>query len=949
MKRNNIMVMMAMAGASLPAMSQTQIDSLHKDSFLVDSLQKYSQQTIDVGANVNFDREQSTASVSVITSDVIGRRSARNIGNAILGQGNGLISLQNAGNYAAYNPTFYVRGLQSISGSSPLVLVDGIERDINYITPEEVESVSILKDAAAVALYGYKGANGALLITTKRGKFNTKSSMKFSLDHSINFLANKPKFVDAQTYAKAMNEAYANDGLNPRYTQEEVEAFGSGKYPYLYPNVDWMGETFRNHSVTNKFNAEFQGGGQKFKYYAMLDLQYDNGFVKNPNENAGYSTNNKYVKGNLRMNMDAQLTNTTTMKLNLLGVLAEANRPGKSANLWDMIYTLPAAAFPVRNENGLWGGNATWDGTKNPVAQSQGAAYDKSHERGISTDLTIRQDLSSVLPGLSAQARVAYDNFSNIYEDHSKTYEYGSQQVNGWMNGEPVLGNMFVAGSNSEMATGASTNSFSRRTHFDIGVDYQRRFGQHSLYAMLRWDYETQDEYAINSTLNRQNLSFYTHYGWKDRYYLDLALVESASNRLAPGSKWNFSPTISGAWVISKEDWMRNVKWIDFLKARASFGVINLDLIPSSSWNYYRQQYSLTGVTYPFTDSWTSTSGGSTDLGQMATEHLGHEKAYKYNLGLDATLFGGLDISWDAYYQRRSGIWVSTAGKYTDLIGMDAPYEPDGRTESWGTELGLDYHKKIGEVSFNIGGNISYDRSNIVNKDEAPVLYDNLRTTGYGIGQLWGYKAIGLFKNQADIDNSTPQKLGSTPRPGDVKYEDINKDGVIDTNDRTAIGYNATCPELYYSLHLGAEWKGLGFYALFQGTGRYSGVLNTKSMYQPLVNNTTISQYYYDNRWTPETAETAKFPALSSQSNANNFQTSTLFLADRSFFKLRNIEVYYSFPKSWFAKTSLSAVKVYVKGNDLFSLDHVAVSDPESYGATHPLTRSVMAGVAVTF
>lgn len=806
-----------------------------------------------------------------------------------------------------------------------------------------------MKDAAAVALYGYKGANGAILITTKRGKFNTKNSVKLSLDHSINFLANKPKFVDAQTYAKAMNEAYANDGKDPRYSQEEVDAFGSGKYPYLYPNVDWMGETFRNHSVTNKLDAEFQGGGQKFKYYTLLDLQYDNGFVKHANENEGYSTNNKYVKGNLRMNLDAQLTQSTTMKLNLLGVLAEANRPGKSANLWDMIYTLPAAAFPIRTENGLWGGNATWAGTKNPVAQSQAAAYDKNHERGIFTDLILRQDLSSVLPGLSAQARFAYDNTSNIYEDHSRTYEYGMQTVNGWLDGEPELGNFYKGGSTSEMGTGSSTNSFYRRTHFDVSADYQQRFGQHSLYAMLRWDYETEDENAINSTLNRQNFSLYTHYGFQDRYFLDLSMVESASNRLAPGSKWNFSPTVSAAWVISKENWMQNVSWVNFLKARASFGIINLDLIPGSGWNYYQQQYSLSGGTYPFTDSWTSTSGGRTDLAQMATENLGHEEAYKYNFGIDATLFGGLDISWDAYYQRRKGIWVSTAGKYTDLIGIDAPYEPDGITENWGTELGLDYNKKIGDVSFNIGGNISYNTSKVVNKNEAPVLYENLRGTGTKIGQLWGYKAIGLFKDQADIDNSTPQKLGSTPRPGDVKYEDINHDGVIDSNDKTTIGYSTTCPELYYSIHLGAEWKGLGFYALFQGTGRYSAVLNTKSMYKPLVGNTTISQYYYDNRWTPETAATAKFPALSSASNANNYQTSTLFLVDRSFFKLRNIEVYYNFPKSWFANTSLSAVKVYVKGNDLFSLDHMAVSDPESYGASHPLTRSVMAGVAVTF
>lgn len=343
---------MAMALLSLPASAQVKIDSI--------APHRYAAQSIDVGANVNFSREQSTSAVSVITSESTNKRSAKNIGNSILGQGSGLISLQNSGNYAGINPTFYIRGMQSLDGNTPLFVVDGIERDIQYISAEEVESVSVLKDAAATALYGYKGANGVVLITTKRGKFNSKE-IKVNLDHAINFMAHKPKFVDAQTYAKAMNEAYANDGFeNPRYTQEEVDAFGSGKYPYLYPNVNWVDETFRNHSVTNMLNASFTGGGEKFKYYALLDLQYDNGFVKNPDTHEGYSTNNKYVKGNLRMNMDMILSKNTTMKVNLLGVLAESNAPGNSASLWDMVYSLPSAAFAVKGEDGKWGGNSTW-------------------------------------------------------------------------------------------------------------------------------------------------------------------------------------------------------------------------------------------------------------------------------------------------------------------------------------------------------------------------------------------------------------------------------------------------------------------------------------------------------------------------------------------------------------------------------------------------------------
>lgn len=941
MKNNKNAVLMAMALLSLPASAQVKIDSI--------APHRYAAQSIDVGANANFSREQSTSAVSVITSESTNKRSAKNIGNSILGQGSGLISLQNSGNYAGINPTFYIRGMQSLDGNTPLFVVDGIERDIQYISAEEVESVSVLKDAAATALYGYKGANGVVLITTKRGKFNSKE-IKVNLDHAINFMAHKPKFVDAQTYAKAMNEAYANDGFeNPRYTQEEVDAFGSGKYPYLYPNVNWVDETFRNHSVTNMLNASFTGGGEKFKYYALLDLQYDNGFVKNPDTHEGYSTNNKYVKGNLRMNMDMILSKNTTMKVNLLGVLAESNAPGSSAKLWDMVYSLPSAAFAVKGEDGKWGGNSTWAGTVNPVAQSQDAGYSRNHNRGIYTDLTIRQELPAVLKGLAVQGRIAYDHFSNIYENYSKTYVYGSPTVADWLNGEPQLGKAFTGGSESDLGASISTNSFSRRFHIDASADYQNTFGAHSIYSQLKYDYEFSDEFAINSTLYRQNISWYTHYGLLDRYFLDLALVESGSNRLAPGSKWALSPTVSAAWVLSKENFMKNLNWVDFLKLRASYGIIQTDILPESGWMYYMQQYQTTGGTYPFNSGFQS-DFGRTYLDAIATSDLTREKAAKFNAGVDATLFGGLDFSFDGFYQRRSNIWVSTAGKYSSELGVDAPYEGDGIVDSWGWEASLDYNKQIGDVKFNIGANIDYYRSQIKEQDEAPKLYPNLVSTGHRVSQLFGYKAIGFFKDQADIDASKPQLLGSTPRPGDIKYEDVNGDGQIDTNDKTAIGYSTVAPEIYYNIHLGVEWKGLGIDAMFQGTGRYSGVLSTKSMYKPLVGNTTISQYYYDNRWTPETASTAKFPALSSTSNANNYNTNTLWMFDRSFFKLRNIEVYYNFPKAMLAKTKLlNAAKLYVRGVDLFSFDHLDESDPEVFGATNPLNRSIVAGLSVTF
>lgn len=549
--------------------------------------------TVDVGANRTFSRHESTAAVSTVYNEEFDKRASKNISNSLFGQGLGLTALQNAGNFSSTEPTFYVRGLQSLSSSSPLVLVDGLERDMSLVSPEEVESVSILKDAAAVALYGYKGINGAILITTKRGKYHSRE-IKFTYDHVINFQSRRPDFVNAATYAEAVNEARGYEGLDVRYTPLEIHAFRYGRVkglsdrinvqlPYFYPNVDWIDETFRDMGVSNKYNIEFTGGGSKFRYYAMLGLMTDKGFVANANMNDGYSTQDKYSSANLRTNLDIDLTSTTKLKLNLLGSLSESSRPGTSStDLWDMVYSIPSAAFPILSDDGSWGGSSIWSGTMNPVAQSQGAAYSKGHTRSLLADLTLSQDLSGLVKGLGVSFRLAYDNYSSIWEDHSKTYAYRGY-IPSWQDssaGGPLY-TVVTGGKPSEMATGADTNDWARQFNFSGGFDYNRSFGKHDVYSQLKWEYEFRDTYGVNTSIYRQNISWYTHYGFNKRYYVDLALVGSASNLLAPGHKWAFSPTVSAAWVLSEEDFMKEVSWVDLLKLRASFGVINADSLLS--------------------------------------------------------------------------------------------------------------------------------------------------------------------------------------------------------------------------------------------------------------------------------------------------------------------------------------------------------------------------------
>ena len=691
MRKNRLIIPALLAFLSMQGYAQELNDSIASGKPA-----KYSDEVVQIGYHKAQRLEESTSSVSTVYNEDFNKRSAKNIANSLFGYGTGLTTLQGSGRYADAEPTFFVRGLQSLSTNNPLILVDGIERDITDVTPEEVETVTVLKDAAAVAIYGNKGINGVVNITTKRGAYNTRE-IKFTYDHGFGWQARKPKFVDSYSYASAMNEALTNDGLTARYTSDELNAFRSGQYPYLYANVDWLGETYRDMDATNIYNISFRGGASKFRYYAMANLTTNKGFIANPYMNDGYSTQDQYSRANLRTNLDIDLTEKTKLKLNLLGILSETRTPGanaddkEGADLWDMIYTLPSAAFPTRLENGTWGGSATWAGTKNPLAVSQAAAYTKFHERTLFADMTLTQDLSSITPGLGASGMLSYDNYAQYWENHSKTFVYGSNSVTAWENGVPGNTTYYTDGKESSMGSDAKCIAFTRVFNFAATLFYDKQINEaNKIYSQLKWDYEYRNTKGTDQTWYRQNASFYTHYGYKDKYFADLSIIASASNKLAPHHRWSASPTIGLAWIMSKEKFMQDISWINFMKLRASFGVINTDRLPLDDddevTNYWEQTYG-GGSFYPF-DTNYSVGTQSWSLGRLASLNSTHEKAYKYNFGLDASLFNGLDFSFDAYYERRSDIWVSSSGHYSSVLGFTAPYENGGIVDSWGVEIG---------------------------------------------------------------------------------------------------------------------------------------------------------------------------------------------------------------------------------------------------------------------
>ena len=907
----------------------------------------YSSEKVNYGFGLQQTNAESTGAVSTVYAENIDKSSAFSIGNSLYGNVLGLTTMQSTGVVWEQMPSMYIRGLKTLNGNNGILLVvDGLERDNNwqalkYITPEEVESVSVLRDAAALALYGYRGVNGVVNIVTKRGKYDTRE-INFSYDHAFNYMTRKPELADAYTYASALNEALTNDGKQVRYSQNELNAFKNGTSPYLYPNVNWWEEVFRDRGASDIATLSFRGGSTKMRYYTMMNLQNNRGFIKNFDTNADYSTQEKYSKANFRTNLDIDLSPKTKMQANIMGILNEFSRPGMgSDNLISKLYQLPSAAFPIRTESGLWGGNTTWGENWNPVALTEGRAYSKGHTRGLYADMSLRQDLSSLTKGLGASVRIGYDNLASYWENHTKGYKYGMASVASWENGLPIAGEEITGGKDTEMSGDSKLDWQYRAFNFQMNVDWQRQFGVHSLYSMLLYTYKYDNAKGINNTFYRQNAGWYTHYGFKNRYFADFTLMASASNLLAPDHRWNVSPTVGLAWLISNEKFMQSQNVVDFLKLRASFGMLNTDNIPG---NGYWNETVGGGNGYPINNNFGGDGGWHE--GRLASVNGTTEKAYKYNAGVDATLFKGLTLTVDGFYERRSDIWVSSDGQNSAVLGASGSYVNAGIVDSWGTEIGANYYKKMGNVELNLGGTFTYNRSKIIEMLEEPAAYDYTRSTGNPVGQIFGLQAIGYFVDQADIDNSLPQQFGPV-KAGDIKYKDMNGDKVINSDDRVAMGYNSTCPEIYYSFSLGLEWKGLGFSAQFQGVGNYTAILSG-TYYHPLVDNTTISNYVYRNRWTPETPN-ARFPRLTTETVDNNLQTSSLWLADRSFLKLRNCEVYYKLPSSYLNRFWVKNAKVYVRGVDLLCFDSIDQLDPEAMNSSYPATRSIHVGLSVGF
>lgn len=888
---------------------------------------------LNVGYGITVKARESSAAISEITADEIMKSSATNPLNALLGKGLGLTVLQNGGTIWENAPSLSIRGLNSTRNNSILVLIDGFERDLSMITKEEIESVQILKDAAATALYGLRGSNGVLLVTTRTGS-KKKIDINVNYEHHFNMLNRLPRFADGYTYAQAMNEAMKNDGLAPMYDQTQLD--GIKNHDPHYGNVNWMGEVLSKSGSTDNVFVTLSGGGRLVRYFSSIDYLSYKGFIKPDNIVDDYSSQYKYSKLTIRTNIDVDLTKSTLLSFKMNGMLSEHNRPSAtSGDLMKLLYNTPAAAFPIKTPYGDWGGSNVW--TQNPLAEVAAKGYSRSHQRMLFADVSIRQDLGVLLKGLSADVRIAYDNLGEYWDNYGMKYAYAVPTVPHPSSSEDYT----LKGESTSATFDSSLGSQWSRFNLWGRVNYNNVWNRHKLDATLALSREQTILSKQHNTRNRINLLGHVHYVYAGKYIADLAFSHNGSNLLPPSRRFGNFPAISAAWIVSDEAFLKDVAFLDLLKVRASWGLTGTDLFPEAlMWNrkYGWADGYILGGEY----------NGASGLGEgrLPTEDLLYEKVAKVNLGIDMSFLKSLDVTLELFKEKRTDMLV-TSGDVSAVLGATNPFRNIGKVENKGIEIAAGYHKELKDFSFHVGGNFTFNRNKIIEMGEEYAPYEWMKATGRPVGQIFGYEAIGYFKDEQDIANSPKQNM-STVKPGDIKFRDLNNDNIIDEFDRKAIGYSNSVPEIYYSVNLGMEYKGLGIDALIQGTGNYSAIAETSSLFRPLTGNTSISEHYYNNRWTPETPN-ARYPRLSQGTNANNFNNNTVWLTNKSFLKLRHAELYYKFSKKLLATTPLKSAKLYVRASDFILFDHVDVCDPEAMGTTYPIPSSVQVGFSLGF
>ncbi|MBR6306093.1 MAG: SusC/RagA family TonB-linked outer membrane protein [Bacteroidales bacterium] len=926
MKLRNILIYSLLGFCAVPVTVNAQVQLGDKESLVV-----------DLGFGVESTEYLTTAATYTITAEELSRTSAISLADALYGKLLGLTAIQNTGFKGEEDrgASFNIRGIQTTGETSILILVDGFERPIDRLSVEEVESVTVLRDAAAVAMYGHEGINGVLLVKTKRGKADSGLNIKAGASRKLQSNPRMTDMVSAYDYANALNIARANDGLGAAYSAAELAKFQDGSDPFVYPNVNWKDEVFKNSAnETNAFISMY-GGSNNVEYYTQLDYTDAQGLYKNPDQ-GDWNSQLKYSKANIRANVDFKVTESTKVRTNVLAIFMETNGvPNMNSNdAWWHLYKVPALAFPIKTNGGVWGGSQTY-GDFNLVAKTTGTGFSKTHQRQIWADMTLEQDLDFIREGFKFYVGGSYDNASNMIERRSKGYQYGWNYYDaaGAMQ-ETVMGTVedkltFNYWVDSQWRIGTVFTGFKYAAKLNNGDNYSWN---------LNYNMKSEVRDGQSNTWYRKNFQFAGHWDHAEKLMADIVLAANGSNRSYP-AKWAFSPTASLGWIYANDPAAGK-----YGKLRASAGIQHTDYVPANglwlaSWNSSHGQF---WYGSNFASSWGAF------LTQFPTTDFRQEAALKANVGTDVRIGGCLDFTVDAFYQQRRNILVSAASLNSDVVGIQSSYDDKGAVESFGIEAGMRYAKTLDNgLNLNFAANVSSAKNRILSWIETPA-YPNLSVIGGPADAERGLIADGFFADQADIDASPLQEFGQV-KPGDIKYVDVNEDGVINENDYVTMDYGNAFPTLNYAFSFGMEFKGFGINATFQGAAnQIKNIRYVDGVWGALSDNRNLSQEYYDNCW-DVAGENALYPRLSTTSVANNAQNSTIWYRNVRWFKLRDCEVYYKLPASLLGLMKVSDAKLYVQGQNLFSLDNISCMDAENLNTGYPVMRAVNLGLSIVF
>ena len=869
----------------------------------------------------------------------------------------GVISMTSTGEPGAASE-FYIRGVSTFGGrATPLILLDDVEistADLNNIPAETIESFSILKDASATAIYGARGANGVMLITTKTGKENEKTRINVTVENSFNKPMNFPDFVNGATWMEMYNEAQLtrNPGATPKYSQLDIDNTRNQVNPYIYPDVQWKDVIFKNMNMNQRANVNISGGGSKASYYMSLQANHDTGLL---DTKKGYSYNNNINNWgyNFQNNISYKITSTTKIDLHMNAQIRNKKGPNYSTSdlFAQMLYCNPInfpVTFPAQpGDTHIRFGNAIWTGSSvrtNPYAYML-SSFKEYNENTLNTSLKINQKLDFVTKGLSVQAMVNWKNWaSSSYNRTIEPYYYGIKggSYNPSNPTDYEIERLGTSGTDY-LKTSDISKASDQTFYLDARVNYDRQFNLHHVTGMLMY---MQREYR-SSVLPERNQGFSGRftYDYGQRYLVELNFGYNGTERLAKKERFEFFPAVSLGWVISNEKFFEPMtKYIDNLKIRGSYGLVGSDetgLSAGAQHFLYIDQVSLNNIGFT-----TGVDMNYTLYGPLVTNYAvvngGWERVKKLDIGIDLELFRQLTITADYFNEKRYNIllhreaWPESLGYYTAK-----PWSNKGKVDNWGIELSVNWRKEFTkDLYVDFRGNFTYTENKYVNLDEPVYPYVWKTSTGKPLSRTTGYIAQGLFSSQEEIDNSPTQNLGSTVKPGDIKYRDVNGDGKIDGSDQVMISPYGTTPRIQYGLGMNVTYKKFDFGVFFNGSAKRTIMISGISPFGQSDYN--VMQFIADDYWSESNPNpNAKYPrlGLTSSQTANNTVASTYWMRNGNFIRFKTLELGYKFKYG----------RVYLNGDNIAVFSPFKLWDPELSWNAYPLQRTFNIGVQLNF